>query len=232
MNDKVNGFVLSIADYKEADVLMQVLTKEYGIISFVGKAAKRINSKNHFLPMCIYEFMFDYKDGKTIYSTHSSKIISNYFEDSDIDMMSFKNIFIEACLKNKEIDTYDQLTFVFEKLNKKNKYLLGAMFFTYLSKQFGITPVVDGCAICGEKKVIGISNYHGGFLCQKHLGGESILSVEKLKKFRMIIKSEFIHYDILNQFEYDFNDFKLVIDFFLTNADLKLKAYNFYEGLV
>ena len=96
MNDKINGFVLSSSDYKEADVLMQVLTKEYGILSLVGKAGKKLDSKNHFLPMCIYEFIIDYKQGKTIYSVHGSKLIDNFFEDGNIELMSLKNILIEA----------------------------------------------------------------------------------------------------------------------------------------
>ena len=72
MNDKINGFVLAQNDYKDNDLLLQVLTKEYGILSLVAKAAKKINSKNHFLPLCLYEFIIDYKDGKTIYFLHLS----------------------------------------------------------------------------------------------------------------------------------------------------------------
>lgn len=54
MNDKVHGIVLAIQDYKENDVLMQVLTKDKGILSLVGKSAKRLDSKNHFFCMCHY----------------------------------------------------------------------------------------------------------------------------------------------------------------------------------
>lgn len=231
MNDKVNGFVLSQSDYKESDVLMQVLTYEYGIISLVGKASKRLDSKNHFLPMCIYEFMIDYKHGKTIYSIHSSKLIDSYFDDSDIEMMSFKNILIEAVLKNKDINTYQQLCFVFKHLNNNNKYLLGSMFFSYLTKQFGITPVVDGCAVCGHKKVVSLSNNDGGFVCEKHTNGLNSLPVNRLKKFRLIIKGEFKDYDILKDFDYDINDFYLIVNFFLANTDLKMKTYEFYKSL-
>lgn len=231
MNDKVSGFVLSQSDYKESDMLMQVLTKEYGIISLVGKASKKLDSKNHFLPMCIYEFMIDYKDGKTIYSIHGSKLIGNYFEDSDIEMMSFKNILIEASLKNKDINTYDELTFVFKNINKDNKYLLGSMFFSYLTKQFGVAPIVDGCVICGNKKVVSLSNSNGGFVCEKHTNGLSPLPVDRLKKFRLIVKGEFKDYDVLKDFEYDINDFYLICNFYLENAYLKLKSYEFYKSL-
>lgn len=231
MNDKIEGFILSQSDYKEADILMQVLTKDYGILSLVAKASKKLDSKNHFLPMCKYEFMIDYKQGKTMYGVHGSKLLNNYFEDSDIDMMSFKNILIEATLRNKDIDTYDELTFVFHQLNKGNQYLLGSMYFSYLIKKFGITPVVDECVVCGSKKVVAVSNGQGGFLCQRHLNGESGLPIDMLKKFRLIIKGEFKDYDILKSFEYDINDFYLLVNFYLENAFLKLRAYDFYKTI-
>ena len=232
MNDKVKGFVLSQSDYKESDLLMQVLTKEYGIISLVGKASKKLSSKNHFLPMCLYEFMIDYKEGKTIYSIHGSKLINSYFEDNDIEMMSFKNILCELTLKNKEIDTYSQLCFVFDKLNKENRYLLGSLYLSYLIKQFGITPIVDSCALCDNKKVVSLSNRHGGFLCMNHLNGEEILSVERLKKFRLIIKGDFDNYDVIKEFDYEFKDFELLMDFYIDNSDLKIRSYDFYKTLV
>lgn len=231
MNDKVKGFVLSQTDYKDSDLLMQVATKEYGILSLVGKASKKIDSKNHFLPMCVYEFIIDYKENKTIYSIHGSKLISCFFDDSNIETISYKNIFAELALKNKDINTFDQLCFIYGHMNNDNKYLLGSMFFSYLSKRFGIMPNVDGCAVCGHKKVVSISNIEGGFVCEKHLNGLNVLPIDRLKKFRLIIKGDFKDFDILNEFEYDINDFNLIANFYLDNADLKLKSYDFYRTL-
>ncbi|MBQ6479264.1 MAG: DNA repair protein RecO [Erysipelotrichaceae bacterium] len=231
MNDKIKGFVLSQSDYKEADVLMQVLTKDYGILSLVGKSAKKLSSKNHFLPMCLYEFIIDFKDGKTIYSVHGSRLLKNYFEDSDIEMISFKNILVELAQKNRDIDTYDELCFVFQSLNKDNRYLLGGMFVSHLIRQFGITPIVDRCAMCDSRKVVSLSKRHGGFLCLEHRNGEEILPVETLKRFRLMIKGTFKDYAILKDFTFDFRDFCLLMDFFLENADLRLRSYDFYKSI-
>lgn len=231
MNDKIRGFVLSLNDYKENDVLMQVLTKEHGIISLVGKAARKLNSRNHYLPLCLYEFIIDYKETRTIFTVHGYKLLENFYEEKDIGLMSFKNILTELCLKNREIDSYDQLLSVFEKMDTKNRYLLGCMYVSYLIRQFGITPEIDRCVLCDSSKVVAISNRHGGFLCQKHLNGHEMLSVERLRKFRMIIKAGMEHYDILSQFEYDFRDFDLLMSFFMENSDLKMRSYDLYLAL-
>lgn len=232
MNDKIHGIVLTITDYKEADALLQVLTNEYGVISLVAKAAKKLNSKNHFLSMCNYEFIIDYKEGKTIFSIHNYKLINNFFIDDDIALASFESILAELSIKNKEIMAYKQLLFVLERLNNKNKYLLGSMYFVYMIKQFGITPIVDGCAICGDKKVVSLSNNHGGFLCNKHLGNEDVFPVNTLKKFRLIVKADFTNYEIIKDYEYDLNDFKIIAEFYLENSGLRLKSYEFYKSLV
>ncbi len=232
MNDKITAFVLSQVDYKEADVLMHVISREYGHLSLVGKAAKKLSGKNHFLPMCLYEFIIDYKEGKDIFSVHGYKLLENHFEDKDIRMMSFKDLLCELTFRNKDIDLFDPLCFVFRHLNDEELYLLGSMYVSYIIKRFGIMPVVDGCALCGNKKVVALSNRHGGFLCIDHLSGEQTQSVDTLKRFRLIIKGEFKDYEVLKQFDYGFKDFSLLMDFYLSNTDLKLRSYEFYKKLV
>ncbi len=231
MNDKIVGFVLNQSDFKEADLLMQVLCKEYGVISLLAKSAKKLSSKNHILPMCLYEFVIDYKEGRDLFSIHGSKLLASYFEDKDIRMMSFKNLLCDLAVKNREIDTFDQLCFVFERMNSDNCYLLGCMFVSYIIKRFGITPVVDHCALCQGKKVVALSKRHGGFLCLEHLGGEQILDVEVLRRFRLIIKGEFKDYEVLCRYDYGYRDFVLLMDFYIANSDLSLRSYDFFRTL-
>ena len=231
MNDKFAGLVLSISDYRENDVLMQVLSKEYGIISLIGKAAKKLNSRNHFLNFCLYEFIIDYNEGKTIFAVHGHKLLKDYFESENLKRMTFKNILCELALKNRDIPLFDELHFVFDRLNDDNLYLLGSMYAAHLIRNFGITPIVDSCCLCDNKKVVSISNRHGGFVCEKHLNGEDILPVDTLKKFRLMIKGRFANYDVLKDFVFEARDFYLLMDFFLLNTVIRIRAYDFYKTM-
>ena len=103
-------------------------------------------------------------------------------------------------------------------MKKENRFLLGSLYFSYLIKKFGVTPIVDQCVVCGNKKVSGVSNSSGGFLCEKHLNGEASLPVTMLKKFRLIIKADFNNYDLIKDFEYNLNDFYLLVNYYLENA--------------
>ena len=76
-----------------------------------------------------------------------------------------------------------------------------------------------------------MSNREGGFVCEKHLNGLEPFSVERLRKFRLIIKGEFKDYSVLKDFEYDINDFYMIVNFYIQNADLRIKAYDFYKGM-
>ena len=232
MNDKIKGVVLRIYDYKDNDQMMYVLSEEYGMLSLIAKGSKKITSKHHFFDACLYEFIIDYKDNKSIYSIHGSKLLKSYYELDDTKMMAFKNIVLEAIIKSKDVldyDSYPNLLIYLDNLNKENKYLLGSLYFSYLCRLHGIMPNVDECVICKKKKVVSVSNRFGGFVCEEHASGLDLLDVDTLKKFRLIIKAQFKDLDLIKDNIYNFSDFKLIIDFFCMNSGLNLKTYEFYK---
>ena len=69
MNDTVSALILSQSDYRDADVIIRVLTKEYGLLSFIAKGARKMTSKNagSIIPVTKAEIQFDYKDGQTMF---------------------------------------------------------------------------------------------------------------------------------------------------------------------
>lgn len=235
MNDKVKGIVLSISDYKDNDQMLHVLTDNYGLLSLVAKSSKKISSKQHFFEGCFYEFIIDYKDLKTIYSIHGSKLIKAYYDIDDVKLFSFKNILLDASYKSKELieqETFNNLLFTLDNLNNQNKYLIGSLYFSYLLRLHGINPNVDECVVCKNKKVVGISNTQGGFLCINHIVGEKILDVTTLKKFRLISKAQFKDYEIIKNNEYNYEDFELIVNFFISNSSINLKTFEFYKNIV
>ena len=234
MNDKIEALVLNINDYKDNDFILQVISKDVGFLSLVVKGAKKIDTKQHFNNLCLYEFIIDYKDNKTIYTVHNGKLIKSYYEDKDLLLLSFKNILLELTSKSKEsyeLGMYQNLINSLDDINRNNMYLKGSLYISYLLKLHGISPHVDSCVICGNKKVVAISNRYGGFLCKEHLNNEIIESVDYLKKFRLINKANYENYDLIKDVEFDLKDFKIILDFFMENSDIDIKSYKFFKGL-
>lgn len=234
MNDKIKGIILKISDYKDNDQILYVLCGKEGVLSLVTKSSKKILSKKRYFEGCLYEFIVDLKDNKSIYSVHNSKLIKSYYDLDDTLLYSFKSIILEAIYKSKDLydfNMFNNLIFVFEHINENNKYLLGSLYFSYLLNIHGIKPNVNECVVCKNKKVITISNKLGGFLCLNHINGENIIDIDSLKKFRIIISADFVNYDAIKEINYSFLDFKRVIDFFIDNSSINLISYDFYNRI-
>lgn len=234
MNDKVNGLILRISDYKENDLLLDVITSDRSFLSLVARGAKKINGKKHYLNLCLYEFIIDYKDNKTMYTIHNSKLLKSYYNDNDLKLNAFKNIIMELTLKSKELyETimYDNVLFSLDKLNSDNTFLIGSLYLSYLLKLYGINPVVDKCVVCSNKNVMSISNRLGGFVCKDHLNGLDPLDIDTLKKFRLINKASFENYDVIKDIQFTNMDFDILMNFYLDNSDNNIKAYKLYKEL-
>ena len=60
---------------------------------------------------------------------------------------------------------------------------------------------------------------------------QKIMESEALKKFRLINKANFNNYGLINNVEYTKEDFRLNMDFFIFNSDIKLKTYEFFNSM-
>ena len=80
MNDRITGFVLKHSDYREADVILSVLTKEYGKLSFVAQGVRKMTSKNagSIMPYTKTEILFDYNETKTFFRLKNARCKEYY----------------------------------------------------------------------------------------------------------------------------------------------------------
>ena len=78
MNDRISALVLSSELYRDSDSLLSVLTPEYGLLRLIAKGSARIDSKNRFLPFCLYEAIIDYREGKDLFTVRSGKLLESF----------------------------------------------------------------------------------------------------------------------------------------------------------
>ena len=238
MIDKYEGIVIASTDYKEADSLITVLLKDKGLVSFVVKGAKKMTSKlaANTMPFCLSEFIFEYKERKTIFALRSSTLIKNYYDDMNLEKMAAYQLIgdiAKRCYDEEFSDyIYEEVLKAYECLHEdKNIFIVVAYFMVSMSRILGIQAQVDGCCICGEKKVVTISNRDGGFLCLNHAFNVAPIDVMRLKKFRFINKMNWDYVDELAKIGYELSDFELVGNFFNEHSELKLKSYKFFISL-
>lgn len=247
MNERVECFVLNHTDYKDNSILVNVLTKEYGKLSFVVAGAKKITSKNAsgILLYTKSEFLFDYKEGKTIFRLKNAKTINYYRRNHEImEYIAASTLISEAsdhlllqdCDLELQQAIYDLLQEAYQYLDDgQNAKIIVSIFITKLLQLFGSGIEVDGCVLCGNTKVSSFSIIEGGFLCadcanKNHI---SFISRDVLKAIRYINKAK------LNQFEIVENNIDekdipldLFVSFYEMHIGSKLKSFSFYKRLL
>ena len=223
MNDRITGFVLKQSDYREADVILTVLTKEYGKLSFVAQGVRKMTSKNagSIMPYTKTEILFDYNETKTIFRLKNARC-KEYYRSMHEDIAASSAAAVAAELINiltlqassdmTNSDEYAFLDIVFSKLDEGQ----------------------DACVTCGNTHVVTVSPKDGGFLCQEHAEEHHIpfMKTEDLRRFRLLCKAGLEKIGIVNRYiEGDMKDLQYLVDILYMHADIQLKSMDFYMHL-
>ena len=235
MITKEEGIILSVDDYKENDALLKVVLKESGLFTFVLKGAKKLSGKNNKLtmPFLKAEFIYEKKEYKTIASLQKGSLIENYYRKEDLLKLSGLEVIADITLKiGDDYNLYEEVKQSFEAALEYPLPLVCALYMARVSKLLGFNPIIDGCVICSNPKVVAISNNDGGFLCERHAFNKPKSPVKSLRNFRLINKADFKDLKVLKEYDYDKNDFILEAEFFFYHADFKIKSYPFFKSLL
>ena len=246
MNDSVQGLILKQLDYRYYDVIITVLTKEYGKIAFRVSGARKMTSRNagSILPYTLGEFAFDYKDGQTMFRLKTARTKKLYRHlHEDLELSSAAGVLAEVTDRmtlngledvNRE-ETYALLAKAFDLLEEgKDPVTVLALYISELMDLFGIAPDVDECVHDGSTQVSAISAEEGGFLCEScaRLRGVPLSSVTDLRRFRLLVKGGLEHFDIIEQAGgAEKKDLRILIRMIEMHAGLVLKSYSLFDRL-
>lgn len=246
MNDRVTGLILREQDYKENSVIVRVLTKEYGKISFVGQGVRKMTSKNRgsLMPYTKAEILFDYKDRKTMFRLKSAHTLDMYrviHEDLNAGLACsvLAEIIDESLIEGEDPDLSAACYDLFEKAccllqeGHRADVVVAAGLSELLSLE-GIEPDVDECVLCGKTSVTSISVKDGGFLCEecamKH--GVRPRDPADLKAFRLINKATLDHVGVLeDHMESAVTEASLLVEFIRMHLGLPVRSYALFQRM-
>lgn len=171
---EIEGIVLQITTYKEKDAMINVLTNE-GVVSFLARGVKGINSKNapsvNLYTRSIFEL--NNKNNSNYYSLKTGKIIediSNLY--SNVESMLTLNFLGELVIKCNDESKTSDLYYLFVSSIKKMKEgfdltTIRLAFISTIIKKMGLCLHVDNCVICQSKKaIVSVSYEEGGLICK------------------------------------------------------------------
>ena len=195
MNNKVidiEGIIINTKNYGDTSKIVDILTKEHGIIGVMAKGCKSLKSNLRSVTdkLTYAKFTIYYKKDKLSLLSEAS-IINNFSNiKKDIEKISYASFLIDLTSQvykqSGDGELYDLLVSSLIKINEGFNPLVitNIIELKYLA-YLGVMPNLTGCSICGNKNVITLSSDKGGYLCTKCRTNEPIVSDKAIKLVRM-----------------------------------------------
>ncbi|MBR4178699.1 MAG: DNA repair protein RecO [Bacilli bacterium] len=188
----MEGIVVSTTPFKENSKILNIFTKEKGLIGCMSKGCKSLKSKLR-LPsekFAYGTFHMYYKEKGL--STLIDGDIKDYFINikSDIIKISYLTYICELSMnvykecENEEI--YPLMESAILKIEEGHDpkvitNILELQYLTYL----GINLNLDNCVKCGNTKVVTLSLSKGGYICSKCRTNEPLVDEKVMKLLRL-----------------------------------------------
>ncbi len=204
-----SGFILREKDFREADRIFTIYTKEFGKLKFLAKGARKIKSK---LRGGLKLFAFSeikFIQGKG-YRTLTDSTVKDEFIKISGSLIKLKTAYKIAevldCLTREEDPDkkiWELLKKTLEKLNNCQPKadicrLIYYYYFWNLINLIGVKPSIHNCILCQQKLHLPpfyFSSRHGGILCKKcfEKAQEGIdVELETIKILKIILKRDWI----------------------------------------
>ena len=184
MNTVIEGIVLKETPYSETSKVIQVLSKEYGLISVIAKGASSLKSnlRSLTLPFLYAKMEIIYKKDK-LSILKGGRVIKLYGSGTnDLKLYAYMSYLSElsykVLLENNNKEIFLILKSGLDKLSENFDYnvIKNIIEFKYLD-YLGITPDLTICHKCYErKKFYAIDGKIGGFVCKDCYQNERLVS--------------------------------------------------------
>lgn len=237
---EVEGVVIGEKPFGETSKILDVITRDKGVIGVLAKGAKRLKSPLRSISerFCYANFNISYKEDK-LSILISADVINPLFNiKKDIKKVSYLSYISEltnlVLKQNKNKRIYDVFISAILKIEDgfDASVITNILEIKYLSF-LGVSPKLDGCVVCGSSNVVTISSYKGGFVCKNHLDGEYVVSDKTIKLIKVL---EYVDISKISKLEIS-NKVKKEITMFLDDyyeryTGLYLKSKKFLRSLI
>ena len=237
---KIEGIIVSEIDYKESSKIINILTREDGLVGIIARGTKKIKNKLSGVTskLTYGYFHVNYKENGL--STLIEVDVIDMFKNirKDISLMSYAIYLLELAdrvYKHEEDNNiYDILIASLKKIDEGYDYKIISDIFELKMLDFlGIRPVIDECVNCGNKNdIVTISSYRGGYLCKNCAKGEVVVNIKTIKLLRMFYYvdiSKITKLDVADNIKEELS--KFIYDYYDRYSGIYLKSREFLQNL-
>ncbi len=239
MNKVIEGIIIREKDYGDTSKIIDIFTRDYGIIGVIAKGSKSMKSKLRSVTTKFTYGIFNlyYKEGKL--STLIEVDIIDNFKNirTDINAIAYSTYLLDLSeqvyKQNNSSNIYNILISTLIKINDKYDLLalINIVELKYLY-YLGVIPELDRCCICGSTNIITLSSDKGGYICNNCKTFERILDNKTLKLIRMFYYVDISKIDKLNISDSVKNEINDFLDaYYEKYTGLYLKSKKFLNNI-
>lgn len=242
MNNKTEVIILKNSDYRDADALLNVLSKDYGKMTFVARGIRKPKSKNANSCSLFQQsiFHFDLHEQRSMQSLRTAELKYSYRKiREDLTKQSIASIMVEA-MDKIDIEVVEES---FELLETSLRFLdttdnpmaLLGLYIARICEMCGIDPYVDGCVRCQrEDHLTAISLNDGGFICSSCFNENLHIKKDRsvLKFFRLFNKADITQFPLIEEITpCNYSDIEDILAFFMEYSGVNLRSLKFLQHI-
>lgn len=205
----VEGIIIQDTNYSESSKILNILTKEYGLIGVLSKGCRNIRSKLRAVSgKLIHGFFNIYYKEDGLSTLINADIISSYSNIlTDLNRITYASYILELTSQilreNKNEPVFELLKCSLDKIdNKLNPIVITNILEIKYLDLLGVGLILDGCSICGScKDIVTIDGTYGGLVCKDCYKDSAIVDEKTIKLIRM-----FYYVDISKVDKIDLSD--------------------------
>lgn len=236
----IQGIIINTKNYGDTSRIVDILTKEYGVIGVMAKGCKSLKSNLRSVTdkLTYATFTIYYKKDKLSILSEAS-VINNFSNiKKNIEKISYASFLIDLTnqvfKQCEDSNLYDLLISSLIKINDNfNPLIITNIIELKYLEYLGVMPNLNGCSICGSKTVVTLSSDKGGYLCSKCHTNETLVNDKVIKLVRMyalIDIDKISKLNIKNEYIYEVNNF--IDDYYDRYTGLYLKSKSFLKKIV
>lgn len=229
MITKIEGIIISEIAYGDTSKIINVFSKDHGVVGIIAKGAKSMKSKLRAVTTKFtYGYFHVYYKENKLSTLIAVDIIDNLnYLKQDITLIGYLNYISELTnqvyKQNNDNNIYDMYIKAIQKMNNKlNPQIITNIIEIKYLDFLGISLNLDSCVNCGNKtNIVTIDPDQGGYICKNCYTNELIVDPKTIKLLRM-----YYYIDINSITEININEtISNQINYFID------KYYERYTGL-
>ena len=238
--ESIEGIILSETNYSESSKILNVLTKEHGLIGVMSKGCRNMKSKLRGVSRkLIYGTIHIYYKEKGLSTLIGVDVINSFSKTlMDLEKISYSSYILDLTnqvLKQTDREEiFDLLKDTLIKIEEGlNPLALTNILELKLLDYLGVSPSIDACSHCGsDKQIVTISSDAGGYICKNCYNNEPLVSDKTIKMIRMyyyVDIKNITKLDVSNQISFEINRF--LDDYYDRYTGLYIKSKDFIKKI-